>query len=194
MNEEWITIHDWPGHQHYGNRDPNWIKDHLSQHGNDRYLDLTFALRGLMKDLRLAYAASDGILLLDLKKLSRRFGQRVTRAQLDLLNHAGFIHFVASKPLALARSREKKERREETRVRAPASDERPRAPAQTPEPDRDAALAEAFDIAASWDGPQDTLAFEDALDQVARRHHTKIPALDRDRLWDIALGNHHDTH
>jgi len=82
---------------------------------------------------------------------------------------------------------ELEQERKKTRVRAPASDERPRAPAQTPEPDHDAALAEAFDIAAGWNGPQDTLAFEDALDQVARRHHTKLPALDRDRLWDIAF-------
>jgi hypothetical protein len=185
---QWIVVPNWDKFQHYPDRDPLWIKVYTELNSNPEWRELTVSERGVLVTVWTEYARTRG--QLSVREVMRLCGKSARSKHLTSLNHAGFIHFSASKPLALARSREKKEKREEkkARVRAPASDERSRAPAQ--EPDRDAALAEAFDIAAGWDGPQDTIAFEDAIDQVARKHQTRIPALDRDRLWDIAFGNH----
>jgi hypothetical protein len=105
--DPWIVIHNWPEFQHYKDRDPSWIKDYVSQHSHGDYRRLSFHLRGILKDLRLAYASSNGQLLADTRQLSRQLGERVTTRDLESLNHAGLIEFSASKPLALARSREK---------------------------------------------------------------------------------------
>lgn len=127
---EWIVIRHWPRYQHYADRDPSWIKDHRSQHSSDEYLELSFHLRGLLKDLRLAYADTDGILPLQTQKLSRRLGQRVRKDHIEALNHAGFLDIVASKPLALTRSREKS--REEKRQSASANPPKRRKPVDAP--------------------------------------------------------------
>jgi hypothetical protein len=196
MSEVWIIIPGWAKFQHYpSNRGIAWVKDYLDQLDRDEYMALTFAQRGLLKDLRKLYARRRGVLSGDTASLSRALSERVLSTQLEALNHAGYIEFSASKPLAHfdnpASTEEEVLRTSSKKGGARAKATRARtAPEKNSAPDRDAALAEAFDIAAGWDGPQDTLAFEDALDQVARRHHTKIPALDRDRLWDIAFGNH----
>ena len=98
--ELWIVIPHWDDFQHYRDRDPIWIKNHRSQLAKDEYRDLSFHLRGILHGLRLSYAASNRQLRVSTVALTRRLGQRVTTRDLEALNHAGFITFAASKPLA----------------------------------------------------------------------------------------------
>jgi hypothetical protein len=114
--DNWIVIPHWDsdadheGFQHYSNRDPIWIKDYRSQLNNDDYLSLSFHLRGVLHDLRLAYAASHRQLRDNTSTLNRQLGGRVTTPDLKRLNEAGFIEFSASKPLAPCYPREEKEK------------------------------------------------------------------------------------
>jgi hypothetical protein len=130
MGESWIVIHNWPEHQHYRDRDPIWIKDYLSQMSDDRYRRLSFHLRGVLQSLRLAYASSNGRLTTDTRHLSRQLGHRVMTRDLVSLSDAGLIHIVASRPLALTRSREK--RREEKKGFASAKTSKPATTAASP--------------------------------------------------------------
>ena len=98
-----IHIPRWDDFQHYKDRDPPWIKTYRSQLDNDIYLDLTFAQRGLLHDLRLLYLMTHANVTADARKLSRRLNGRVTNAQLAALNDAGLIVFGASRPLAQRR-------------------------------------------------------------------------------------------
>lgn len=117
------------GFQHYSDRDPTWIKDYRRQLSNDEYLGLSFHLRGILSGLRLSYAAANRQLSDNTLTLTRRLGQRVTRRDLEALNHAGFIRFSASKPLAKryrAASPDKEVREEKKgRVRSRAKADNP---------------------------------------------------------------------
>lgn len=131
--QRWIVIPRWDGKdgfQHYSDRDPTWIKDYRNQLAKDEYRDLSFHLRGILHGLRLSYAASNRQLRDDTVALTRRLGHRVTRRDLESLNHAGFIRFSASKPLArrYRRASPDKEVREEKKVHV-----RSRAKSETPE-------------------------------------------------------------
>jgi hypothetical protein len=105
--ERWIVIPHWhgkngkDGFQHYRDRDPVWVKAYTRLMRDDDYLRLTLAERGLLLGLWLEYASTDGQLLGDSRSLARRLAQKITTKQLERLNHAGFIEFSASKPLAL---------------------------------------------------------------------------------------------
>ncbi len=96
----WIVIPNWERFQHYKNRNPLWIKSYLELMGDDAYLGLTFHQRGVLQGIWLEYARARRQLLGSTSSLSRRLGGRVTTETLEALNHAGFIHFAASKPLA----------------------------------------------------------------------------------------------
>lgn len=96
----WIVIHNWDRYQHYNDRRPVWIKLYTELLGNPRYCALTLTQRGILSGLLLMYAESDAEIPLDTAWLSRRLNGRITNAQLKGLNHAGFIEFSASKPLA----------------------------------------------------------------------------------------------
>jgi hypothetical protein len=109
--ERWIVIPNWSRFQHYADRDPLWLKVYTALLSNEDYLGLSFHARGVLHGLWLEYARAHGQLLGSTSAISRRLGDRVSTATLESLNHAGFIEFSASRPLALARSREKKERR-----------------------------------------------------------------------------------
>jgi len=124
MSDGWIVIPNWDRYQHYADRAPAWIKDHASQLDDDEYISLTFAQRGLLSGIRLAYAASDGRLPKNTLRVSSRLGQRVTERQLNALRDAGFIDISASRPVSLTRARERaleEKRREEEKKRPRAS-------------------------------------------------------------------------
>lgn len=96
MSDLWIVIPKWEEFQHYKDRDPTWIKTYRSQLDNPDYLDLTFAQRGLLHDLRLLYALSATKVRVDERKLGKRLNRRVTKQNLETLNQAGFIALRAS--------------------------------------------------------------------------------------------------
>lgn len=104
MSEElWIVFPRWDGKdgfQHYRNRDPIWIKNYVRLTSSDEYRALSLADRGLLHGLWLEYARSGRALRVNAGWLGRRLGQRVYPAQIERLNHAGFLTLSASKPLA----------------------------------------------------------------------------------------------
>lgn len=100
---EWIVIPNWDGptgFQHYKDRNPKWIKNYTELMSDEDYLALTLAERGVLHGLWLEYASSRRALPRNTSSLTRRLGQKVTNKQLERLNHAGFIGFSASRPLA----------------------------------------------------------------------------------------------
>lgn len=98
----YISVRNWRRFQHYdpAKRGQPWIKDYLDQLDDDGYRDLSYAQRGLLQDIRRAYARARCALSADTVRLSRRLGKQVTRPQLEALNRAGFLDFVASASLA----------------------------------------------------------------------------------------------
>ena len=100
MSEGWIVVRNWERFQHYRDRNPAWIKDYTEQLSDQAYLELSFHQRGVLHGLRMEYARSTRQIRDSTLTVSRRLGQRVSRATLDALNHAGFSEFSASKPLA----------------------------------------------------------------------------------------------
>lgn len=128
--ERWILIPKWDssdGFQHYVDRDPIWIKNYRTLLAKDEYLRLSFHLRGILHSLWLEYAASNRQIRDNTLTLTRRLGQRVTTQDLERLNHAGFIRFSASKPLARRKPRVEKEK-EQTR----AGEQEPKTGGQKP--------------------------------------------------------------
>jgi len=105
-DEQWIVIRNWNRYQHYTDRNPPWIKNHLDLLHNDGYLELTAHQRAVLHGLWLIYASAHCQVRVNTLSLTRQLGIRVSSRQLEALNHAGFIDFVASKPLAIARERE----------------------------------------------------------------------------------------
>lgn len=94
--ERWIVIPKWDGpkgFQHYKDRAPKWIKNQSTLMAKDEYLGLTFHQRGVLHGLWLEYAASNRQLRDNTLTLTRRLGQRVSRRDLDALNHAGFLEY-----------------------------------------------------------------------------------------------------
>jgi hypothetical protein len=104
----WIVIPGWPKFQHYKDRDPTWIKNYTRLLHDDAYDELTLAATGLLHVSWLLYAVSGGVLAVSqLRRFCTAKGDsRHFQHHLDSLIRAGFVQVVASKPLALARSRE----------------------------------------------------------------------------------------
>jgi hypothetical protein len=116
----WIVVPNWDRFQHYKDRDPRWIKDHVSQLYDDDWSALTLTERGALQTLRLAFAASDGKLPTSaLARIGAHPGVAM-RSITTSLSDAGLIVVSASKPLALTRSREK--RREEKKKGSASAD------------------------------------------------------------------------
>ena len=111
----WIEVVNWNRFQHYGNRDPLWIKNYVGLLHNDDYLSLTGHERAILHGLWLAYASGHCRVRLSTRSLTRQLGLRVSSQHLESLSRAGFIRFAASKPLALTRSREKEKEKEKKR-------------------------------------------------------------------------------
>ncbi len=72
---------------------PPWIKCHNAQLDDERYLDLTDRQRCLLHDLRMMFAMTRGRLRHDTRTISRHRHRQTRHADLEALNHAGFIRF-----------------------------------------------------------------------------------------------------
>jgi len=134
MEDRWIIVRNWDKFQHYSNRNPAWIKVYTSLNSEDEWLDLSVSDRGVLVSIWLEYARSKGQLrTLTLgKKLGLSPHYAHLYRHLERLNHAGFIQLVASKPLALARSREEEV---EKKKKEPIAFARKK-PVDNPEPQR----------------------------------------------------------
>lgn len=131
---DWISVRDWRKFQHYDptKRQPPWIKVYNELLDSDDYGGLTLRQRGILHGLWMAYARSG--CGLRASRVGLMIGDdSVKKRDLDALNHAGYIDFVASKTLAegyhdastLARARAEaeteKEVEEETNPKAVSS-------------------------------------------------------------------------
>lgn len=120
-DRRWIVIVGWDSFQHYKNREVPWIKNYTRLLADPNYLMLTPHQRGVLHGLWLMYAESGRQIVDSTAWVTRQLcggtTDRVTRATLEALNHAGFIEFSSRQPsrdsLALTRSREGETEREE---------------------------------------------------------------------------------
>lgn len=111
MAERWIVVPNWERFQHYGTaRRPIWIKNYTALIRKSEYRDLTLSDRGLLHGIWLAYAEYEGRLRPKevAEVIHRPDGTSTERAHklhtfrtIERLNHAGFLDFVASRPLLL---------------------------------------------------------------------------------------------
>jgi hypothetical protein len=108
--------------------------------------------------------------------------KRISKVQLVSLNHAGFITFSASKPLALEVEVEEEKEVVPTPVDNSTSPYGPivRRPRNEP-----ALLSQAFEIVNNWEGgPSQDL--DELLDALERKLSGKLKLSERARLWDHA--------
>jgi hypothetical protein len=119
----YVVVPHWERFQHYGDREPNWIKVYTELNHRDDWRELTYAARGLLVSLWVEYASARGVIRA--RDVHARCGQRVTQRTWDLLLEAGWIEVSASKPLALTRARAlAREKREERDTPLPPSENR----------------------------------------------------------------------
>ena len=132
----WIVIPNWEKFQHYTDRNPAWVKLYTELNRRDDWRSLTLSERGVLVSIWAEYGSSNGqIRVVD---VGHRIGLQSKYAHLyrhiESLNRAGFVTIVASKPLALARSREKKvsetEKNYPKRIAGTAKPEAPRPAAE----------------------------------------------------------------
>lgn len=183
-NHGWIVVRNWTRFQHYHDRDPIFIKNYISLLSNDDYLSLSGHQRSILHGVWLAYASTNCQLRADTGSLTRRLALRVSSAQLKALANAGFIELSASKPLALrARSREEEAETEEEKKEKNFQEKKNDQPVDN----HSLLLAQATADAEQWQG-SDSLAWDQHLDQLEHDLHGRLNTLERDRLWDRALG------
>lgn len=115
-DDQWIVVLNWDKFQHYKDRDPAWIKLYTSLLHNADYVSLSPTCRALLTGLWQLYAVSH--CQLRVSDCARALRMTCRAEHLKRLSDAGFIELRASRPLALARSRE--EEKKEEKKRAPA--------------------------------------------------------------------------
>jgi hypothetical protein len=122
MSEDrWIVIPNWERFQHYKNRNPTWIKLYTELAHDPDWDGLTLPQRGMLVTIWIEYASSRG--RVSYEKIRRIVGLSFRNATLESLNHAGFITFSASKPLAMRYPRVREEvdqEQEEPSVKTPS--------------------------------------------------------------------------
>jgi hypothetical protein len=178
---DWIIVRNWERFQHYHDRSPIWIKLYTSLLRDPQYLDLSMGARGLLHTIWMLFAVEKGTIRV--QDVSHFVHKRISKVQLVSLNHAGFIDFSASKPLALEVEVEiEKESSWATPVDnsagLPVTIE-----TRTREPDL---LNEAYNIVLDWPGgPSEDL--DNLLDDLERKRRRQLSLSQRHKLWDIAL-------
>lgn len=165
--DTWIVVKNWQRFQHYRDRDPLWIKNYTDLLKNDDYLALSMASRGLLHVIWLAYAAKS--CHVRVKDVSRLCHRSASYYQLIALNHAGFIEFTASEPIAQEIEIEKEV------VKGPK-----RADAEGQ------CRAAVLDLASDWNSGNSE-DFFDALDALQHRFRVRLRESERDRFWEIAF-------
>lgn len=126
----WIVIPRWDDFQHYKDRDPKWIKNYTRLVNDDAYLDLPLLHRGVLHGIWLLYARHERGLseararqvLVTSAAEARRWRDTMTS-----LSDAGFIHLVASNPLAKPYQSASPEEETETEVLGSSSASDPKA-------------------------------------------------------------------
>jgi hypothetical protein len=123
--QKWIEIVGWDTFQHYTKRRPIWIKNYVALLLKDEYRELTGHQRGVLHGLWMLYALSECQLRADTASISRQLGLRVSTAQLESLNDAGFLRIRARRPLASSRARAREETETEKRKKSTSKNDAP---------------------------------------------------------------------
>lgn len=187
----WIVIRNWDRFQHYGDyRQPPWIKMYTALLHDDEFQNLSPTDRQALTSLWLLYAMTRRRVRVDTAKISRAIGQRVTKGTLERLNHAGFVDFSASTPLALEVEVEVEPPKSPTDVGDSAPKGRvvkslPWAPAKSCDLHQ-SLLDEARQLAEAWDSGGSDI-FDERLDELEARYHDRLRTLERDTLWEKAF-------
>jgi hypothetical protein len=127
--DDWLIVPKWGRFQHYKDRHPTWIKVYARLLQDPNYLGLSLASRGLLLGIWLAYSQESG--QLSVKNLGKILGTSISKVSLISLNHAGFLLWSASKPLA-AKTEIEKEREETEVLETVENQRRPAAAAYKP--------------------------------------------------------------
>lgn len=98
LEDVWIVVPNWAEFQHYRNRSPVWIKAYTALLDNPEWCTLTVAEQGILLNVWLLYARTEG--RLSYARLTREIRPRLARKHFDRLCDAGFVVVSASKPLA----------------------------------------------------------------------------------------------
>lgn len=176
---DWIIVRNWEKFQHYRDRQPPWIKLYTSLLRDPRYLELSMGARGLLITIWMAFGCENGTIRV--QDVSHFAHKRISKVQLISLNHAGFIRFSASKPLAL-----KTEVETERDLTAPVDKSEQLRPVVRYGGNEPSLLVEAFELVNRWSGgPSEEL--DEMLDALERTRHRRLRASERARLWDFAL-------
>lgn len=94
----YIYIPNWDEFQHYKDRQPKWIKLHLSLMGSDAWLDLSPSDRCLLIGIWMCIGRyGNGAVRGDERWLKSQLNLK--KGSLQRLNDAGFIRIRASKPV-----------------------------------------------------------------------------------------------
>lgn len=106
----YIWINDWDEHQSMQKKrgvpwTPPWIKNHTRLLHSDAYLGLSGNRRAILHGLWLEFASSRCRVAVDPVSISRRLSLRVTVADLESLNDAGWITFCSGTVLERFRER-----------------------------------------------------------------------------------------
>lgn len=97
-DDVYIWIVRWGDFQTYQTKrgkqwSPPWIKNHVGQLADDRYLDLSDRQRALLHDLRMVFAMTRGRLRRDAPTIARYRHRQTRDEDLEALNRAGLIEF-----------------------------------------------------------------------------------------------------
>jgi hypothetical protein len=171
-DQDWIIVPKWDRFQHYRDRDPIWIKVYTRLLSDPNFLGLSFAARGLLMTIWLAFCEANG--QLSVRNCDRICDKRLSNAQLKALNEAGFLEISASKPLALARVKGETETETDSPNKVLKEGER-----------KNRLLDEAYDVALDWKGGPSG-DFGDRLDDLERKHKSSFSVSQREQLWDVA--------
>lgn len=109
LPDEFIWITRWDEFQTFQKKRgkpwaPPWVKLYTRILDEPAYLDLSPETRSLLVGLWALFGRSRGTVAKDTRRLSQQLHQRVTKAQLDSLNHAGWLTFCSGTVLEQKRN------------------------------------------------------------------------------------------
>lgn len=109
MSAEYIWVARWDEFQTFQKKRgkpwaPPWVKLYTRILDEPAYLDLTPETRSLLVGLWALFGRSRGTVTKDTRRLTQQLHQRVTKAQLETLNHAGWITFCSGTVLEQKRN------------------------------------------------------------------------------------------
>ena len=96
--DQYIWVNKWDEFQSFQKKRgkpwaPPWVKLYTRILDEPAYLDLTPETRSLLVGLWALFGRSRGTVTKDTRRLTQQLHQRVTKAQLESLNHGGWITF-----------------------------------------------------------------------------------------------------